>query len=94
NQQRQEEYKALQKSLKKFQKSMEEAEANIARMEKEKKILEAEMAKPAVYSDPEKLQEVNQKYDGLKKLLEEETEKWEAAAMEVDEVEEKIAENE
>jgi ATP-binding cassette subfamily F protein 3 len=92
NEQRQEEIKALQRSLKKLQKNMEDAEDTIARLEKQKKELEMEMAKPAVYGDADTLQEVNDKYDGLKKMLEEETGKWEAVAMEIDEVEERISE--
>ncbi|MFA0964818.1 ABC-F family ATP-binding cassette domain-containing protein [Roseivirga sp. BDSF3-8] len=91
NQAQQEEYKELQRSLKKLQKSMEEHEQQIAKLEKEKKELEEKMAKPDIYGDPDKLLEVNEKYDGVKKLMEEQTEKWESVAMEIDEMEEKLS---
>jgi ATP-binding cassette subfamily F protein 3 len=64
------EFKAKQKELAKV-------EAQIEKLEAEKKVLEEELAKSAVYGNPDNLFEVNQEFDKVNKKLEELTEEWE-----------------
>jgi len=68
---------------KKLERELESVENKIADLEKEKKRLEDELAKPEVYGDVDKMMEVNQKYEKLKDLIT-------TAQVEWDELAEKI----
>ena len=66
------------------QKDLEKIENHIEKLELEKKNLENELAKPAVYGNPDKLFEVNQQFDKVKIQLEGLTEEWEKLALELE----------
>ncbi|MBX2843086.1 MAG: ABC-F family ATP-binding cassette domain-containing protein [Flammeovirgaceae bacterium] len=80
----------LKNQLKKLQKQLSEKENNISKLEKGKTDMEDELSKPSVYSNPDLLAEVNQKYEALKSKLVSENEDWENLAMEIDEIEGKF----
>ncbi|MBK6263895.1 ABC-F family ATP-binding cassette domain-containing protein [Marivirga sp. S37H4] len=70
-------FKAKQKELTTLESKIDEAE-------KQKKVLEEELAKPEVYGDPDTLMKVNQSFEALNKMLEELTEQWEELALELE----------
>ncbi|MFZ6665729.1 ATP-binding cassette domain-containing protein [Peijinzhouia sedimentorum] len=72
------ETKALQNELK----SLEE---NIAQMEKKKKQLEAELAKPEIFGNFEKLAEVNSEFEALQQKLSQSNKEWEALFLKLEE---------
>ena len=72
------ETKALQNELK----SLEE---NIAQMEKKKKQLEAELAKPEIFGNFEKLAEVNSEFEVLQQKLNKSNKEWEALFLKLEE---------
>ncbi|MFC2188468.1 ABC-F family ATP-binding cassette domain-containing protein [Fulvivirgaceae bacterium LMO-SS25] len=72
------ETRALQNELK----SLEE---NIAQMEKKKKQLEAELAKPEIFGNFEKLAEVNSEFEELQQKLSKSNKEWEALFLKLEE---------
>ena len=72
------ETKALQNELK----SLEES---IAQMEKKKKQLEAELAKPEIFGNFEKLAEVNGQFEELQQKLSKSNKEWEALFLKLEE---------
>lgn len=64
-----------------LQKKAEELEAEITRLEKEKRDWEAKLVTSEVYSDPDRLGEANKSYAEVSQRLEKATEEW-AAVME------------
>jgi ATP-binding cassette subfamily F protein 3 len=81
-----EQQKEFSRQLSKAKKAVAELERQIETLEKEKKNLEAEMAKPAVYGNPDLLFEATQKYDKVKSDLEQANEDWTEKAMELEEL--------
>ncbi len=63
---------------------LKETEEKIESLEKEKGVLETEMAKPEVFGDFEKLNEVQQKFNGVTRQLEEANSKWGELAEDID----------
>ncbi|MCU0368279.1 MAG: hypothetical protein MUF39_05565, partial [Cyclobacteriaceae bacterium] len=59
----------------------------IQKLEVEKQAIEIELAKPEVFSNFEKLNVVQQKFDILSKQLHEENQKWENIVLEMDQLE-------
>ena len=72
--------------LKKAKKQVEELEATINNLESKKSETEAKLAQPEVYNDSAKLAELNRFYADVKKKLDQATESWETAMMEVEEL--------
>jgi len=68
-------------------KDLGKVEAVIQKLAKEKEAIETELAKQEVYSNPEKLQEVQQKFEKVDSQLEEENKKWESIALEIEDIE-------
>jgi ATP-binding cassette subfamily F protein 3 len=72
-------------SLKPLQRELEKTEQKIETLTAEKNKLEAQMTLPDVFSNYEKLQEVQQAFDRIVTQLEEANRKWEQLAIEIDE---------
>jgi ATP-binding cassette subfamily F protein 3 len=72
--------------LKKAKKQVEELEATINNLEAKKSEAEEKLAQPAIYNDSAKLAELNRFYADVKKKLDQATESWETAMMEVEEL--------
>ena len=72
--------------LKKAKKQVEELEATINNLEAKKSETEEKLAQPAIYNDSAKLAELNRFYADVKKKLDQATESWETAMMEVEEL--------
>lgn len=72
-------------SLKPLQRELEKTEQKIETLTAEKNKLEAQMTQPDVFSNYEKLQEVQQAFDKVTAQLEEANQKWEQLAIEIDE---------
>jgi ATP-binding cassette subfamily F protein 3 len=81
-----EQQKELSRQISKVKKAVYELETQIEKLENEKKDLEAEMAKPAVYGNPDLLFETNQKYEKAKSDLEQANDDWAEKAMELEEL--------
>ena len=79
--------KEQNRELKRLQKELGQAEEAIHMLEQQKEELEAEMAKPEVYSNPDLLLEKNQAHAKLETALAEANEQWEAVAMALEEME-------
>ncbi|MGB0523684.1 MAG: ABC-F family ATP-binding cassette domain-containing protein [Flammeovirgaceae bacterium] len=82
-----EQQKELSRKVSKAKKLVAELETKIDALETEKKQLEAEMAKPDVYSNPELLAELSQKYEQRKIDLEQANDAWTEAALALEELE-------
>jgi len=67
-------------------KQLEESEKKVEQLEKEKEILEEQMAAPDLYSDEKKWSEVSETYEGCKRQLDRWYTKWEAAQEKIDKV--------
>jgi ATP-binding cassette subfamily F protein 3 len=61
--------KDLQKQIQKLQKVISQIEQNIESLTKEKAAIEVEMANPAIYSDPSKMQIVEKSYQEKNALI-------------------------
>ena len=66
---------------------MAKVEAVIQKLAKEKDAIETELSKQEVYSNPERLQGVQLKFEKVDSQLEEENKKWESIALEIEEIE-------
>ena len=78
-----------QPELKKLHEELSDLEKEITRLDQEKISLEDEMATPTVYSDPDKLAQVNLRYDSINQSLSKAHKKWEDLASEIDALETK-----
>lgn len=72
--------------LKILERDLKKTEEEISDLEQVKGSLEAEMAKPEVYSDFEKLQEMQQHFEKTQQKLNDANERWEKIATEIDEL--------
>ena len=77
------------KELKKLNQTLQKLEEDIALQEKDVKAAEAELSKEEIYSDSEKLDEANRKYQQLSPRLLKAQAEWERLAMQIMELEEK-----
>ena len=82
----------LQKEIKQLHKKLEEAEKEVTELEKKVKTTEAEMAKPEVYGQPDKLAEATQRYEKHKKKLTEWQQQWDGLATEIEGKENELSE--
>ena len=73
--------------LKKLKNEMKSYENKIDTLEAKKRELETEMSKPEVFGNPDKLFEVNQKFEKVSNELDELTEKWEKTGEEIEDIE-------
>jgi ATP-binding cassette subfamily F protein 3 len=72
------------KKKKALNQKLKEVEDKIESLEKKKGTLEAEMAKPEVFGAFEKLNEIQQEFNGITRQLEEANTKWEQLAEDID----------
>ncbi|WP_343535547.1 ABC-F family ATP-binding cassette domain-containing protein [Pedobacter sp.] len=77
----------VQQQLKKLNEKLKRIEEEIATFETSVKACEAELAKEEIFSNPQKLQEANQKYQSEKALLDAAQQTWETLAGEIMELE-------
>jgi len=75
------------KKIKTLGQELKKVEEIIQKLESEKKLIETEMAKPEVYGNFDKLNEVQKKFEALDALLREESSKWEKIVLDIDELE-------
>jgi len=61
--------KDLQKQIQKLQKAIAQLEQNIETLNKEKAVIETEMADPAIYTDPNKLKQIEKAYHDKNALI-------------------------
>lgn len=78
---------AEEQTLKCLRKELGQVEESVMQTEEEIKLAEAEMAKPEVFEDADKLQEINTSYEAKKQELDALNERWEALAMQIEELE-------
>ncbi len=78
---------SAQSQLKTLHNELSNLEAKIASLDQEKTGIENELAEPEVYGNPEKLAEVNAKYEDINQSLSGAHEKWESLASRIDELE-------
>lgn len=76
-----------EKKIKSLSQDLKKVEEVIQKLEIEKKKIEDEMAKPEVYSNFEKLNEIQHKFDALNSTLHGENSKWEKIMLEMDALE-------
>ena len=74
-----------QRATAELRKAASSAEDEVARLEEEKDQLEATLADPATYEDPDKLVEANRRYKAVTTSLEDAEEVWMLAQEELDE---------
>ncbi|GAB4291031.1 MAG: ABC-F family ATP-binding cassette domain-containing protein [Ignavibacteriaceae bacterium] len=70
-----------------LKKEISSLENTISELEKEKSLLENEIANPHLYNEPEKAKELNLKYKLIKEELEKTLDKWITVSSELDEIE-------
>ncbi|MBS1489201.1 MAG: ABC-F family ATP-binding cassette domain-containing protein [Bacteroidetes bacterium] len=76
-----------QNKLNALHKELKQVEEHVQKLVSEKEVIENKMAKPEVYSDINKLNEQQQKFEKADAQLEEENKKWESIALEIEELE-------
>lgn len=81
----------LSNQKKELEKKMAEIESEISDLEKEKLSLESQMSNTEIYSDFDKLNEINQSLDSVNGKLKEMHANWENIAVEIDQLENLIA---
>ncbi|MBD2753096.1 ABC-F family ATP-binding cassette domain-containing protein [Spirosoma validum] len=86
-----EERKEWQKNHRKLTQQAEEAETKIDQLEDRKKRLEAELADPATYGDDKLMQAKNDEYRRITAQISQLQNEWEAAMLEAEEWEKKLA---
>lgn len=69
------------------QQQLEEVEKQVTALEKQEAELENEMAKPDVFGNPDRLQEVNTQYIAVKEKLEKTQSQWEDLMLRMEELE-------
>ena len=77
--------------LKKKEQELAEIEDKILKLEENKKILEMKLADPEIYSDNQKLEELNQKYMALKEKEEKLNSNWEVLVEQIGQLQETIS---
>jgi ATP-binding cassette, subfamily F, member 3 len=75
------------KKISDLNRELKKVEDSIHTIQQEKEKIEVEMAKPEVFGNFEKINEVQQQYEKIDFKLEEENKKWESIALEVEELE-------
>ncbi|MFM9837710.1 MAG: ABC-F family ATP-binding cassette domain-containing protein [Cyclobacteriaceae bacterium] len=75
------------KKISDLNRELKKVEDSIHKIQQEKEKIEAEMAKPEVFGNFEKLNEFQQQYEKVDFKLEEENKKWESIALEMEELE-------
>jgi ATP-binding cassette, subfamily F, member 3 len=75
------------KKISDLNRELKKVEDSIHKTQQEKEKIEAEMAKPEVFGNFEKLNEFQQQYEKIDFKLEEENKKWESIALEMEELE-------
>ncbi len=75
------------KKISDLNRELKKVEDSIHKIQQEKEKIEVEMAKPEVFGNFEKLNEVQQQYEKIDFKLEEENKKWESIALEIEELE-------
>jgi ATP-binding cassette subfamily F protein 3 len=75
------------KERKQLQRQLEENEKLITDLEMQQATLEKELAKPEVFGNPDRLQEVNKQYTSLKSQLEQSQAQWETLMLRLEELE-------
>ncbi len=75
------------KKISDLNRELKKVEDSIHKIQQEKEKIEIEMAKPEVFGDFEKLNELQQQYEKVDFKLEEENKKWESIALEMEELE-------
>lgn len=78
---------AEEQTLKRLKRELAQVEEEVAAKEESVSKTEALLALPENYEDTAKLQELNSKYEAQKQALQEEHDRWEALAMQIDELE-------
>jgi ATP-binding cassette subfamily F protein 3 len=73
-----------QRRLKTLNKELTQVEASIESLQKEKSLLEEEMAKPEVYSNFERLQSIQEEFRKKEETLKNLNSRWEELALEID----------
>ncbi|MEQ9425833.1 MAG: ABC-F family ATP-binding cassette domain-containing protein [Cyclobacteriaceae bacterium] len=81
-----------EKEKNRLKKDLQKLETEIDNLESEKNILETELARPEVFGNPDKLFEVNKKFDDTKSKIEELTSQWEIIGTELEELENNLVE--
>ncbi|MCV9386822.1 ABC-F family ATP-binding cassette domain-containing protein [Reichenbachiella ulvae] len=76
-----------QNILSKLKKELNAIESKIEKLEIEKTQLEADMAKPDIFNNADKLSEIDEKYQTVKSDLEGHNDKWEELVMQIEEME-------
>ncbi|AEI51554.1 ABC-F family ATP-binding cassette domain-containing protein [Runella slithyformis] len=71
-------------ALKQLQNKVNQLEKEIDALEKQKAEIESTLADEAIYSNPDKLTEVNRQYADIKQKIDKATEDWEQAVLEAD----------
>ncbi len=79
--------KSDEQKLKSLNQEMKKVEDRIQKLQQEKEAIENEMAKPEIFSQFEKLQEFQKKFESTNQLLETENNRWETLALEIDAIE-------
>jgi ATP-binding cassette subfamily F protein 3 len=74
------------KERRKLQQQLEEVEKQVTALEKQEASLENELAKPDVFGNPDRLQEVNSQYTAVKEKLEKAQSQWEDLMMRLEEL--------
>ena len=75
------------RELKQVKQQLEETEKQVTQLEQQQAALEKELARPDVFSNSDRLQEVNTQYTANKAKLEMTQEKWEELMLKVEELE-------
>ena len=81
------EERAQQQELKKLQNKITALEADITQLEQEKRALEKELAKPAIYGDQDLLAKNTQHFEALDQQLSHINQEWETTALRIEEIE-------
>ncbi|MCC9135242.1 ribosomal protection-like ABC-F family protein [Pontibacter silvestris] len=81
----------LSNQLKQVNRQIKDAENEVQKLEQKLANLETEIADPKIYGDVTLLQEKTEAFDAVKKELDVVTKKWESLMLEVEELEEKMA---
>ncbi|GHM98948.1 ABC transporter ATP-binding protein [Cytophagales bacterium WSM2-2] len=76
-----------QSQLNSLHKELRQVEASVQKLVTEKEAVERELVKPEIFSNPDKLNEQQQKFEKIDSRLEEENKKWESIALEIEELE-------
>ncbi len=75
------------KERKQVQRQLEDAEKLVTELEQQVAALENELSKPEVFGNPNRLQEVNTQYAGVKEKLEQAQDHWETLMLRLEELE-------